>query len=114
MGTREGFNQGKRAVKSTVKVQECRAEHDTRCCNKIVASTTFATKVFKNLGKQFAYIYIKNIGKNAGVETDDVIIRIQRIPEIQDLNSRISGIVIVFNTGRVKNKGCHFGGNDNF
>ena len=39
----EGFNKGKRAVKSTVKVQECRAEHDTRCCNKIVASTTFAT-----------------------------------------------------------------------
>ena len=38
-----GFNKGKRAVKSTVKVQECRAEHDTRCCNKIVASTTFAT-----------------------------------------------------------------------
>ena len=38
----EGFNKGKR-VKSTVKVQECRAEHDTRCCNKIVASTTFAT-----------------------------------------------------------------------
>ena len=56
----------------------------------------------------------KNLGKKYGVEIDDVIIRIQRIPEIQDLNSRISGIVIVFNTGRVKNKGCHFGGNDNF
>ena len=59
----EGFNKGKRAVKSTVKVQEsvcvCRGSDDTRCCNKIVATLALLLWLlkFKNLGN-YACVYV--------------------------------------------------------